>query len=45
MWHNLEVAKDGGLFVTPTHMLEPEVPWENVLAYVQACRDYQVKNR
>ena len=45
VWHNLEVAKDGGLFVTPTHMLEPEVPWENVLAYVQACRDYQVKNR
>ena len=45
VWHNLEVAKDGGLFVTPTHMLEPEVPWENVLAYVQACRDYPVKNR
>lgn len=37
----LDTAGDrGGLFVAPTHLLEPEVPWENILAYVQACRDY-----
>ncbi len=38
---NLDIAgPSGGLFVAPTHMLEPEVPPENVLAYIQACRDY-----
>ena len=38
---NLEIAGDrGGLFAAPTHLLEPEVPWENILAYVQACRDF-----
>ena len=24
----------------PTHLIEPEVPWENILAYVEACREY-----
>lgn len=39
---NLEIAgKKGGLLVAPTHMLEPEVPLENVLAYVEACREYK----
>lgn len=38
---NLELAgKRGGLLCTPTHMLEPEVPWENIEAYVQACREH-----
>lgn len=32
----------GGLFVAPTHLLEPEVPWENIEAYVEACREYKV---
>ncbi|MDR1948866.1 MAG: hypothetical protein LBQ38_05715 [Spirochaetaceae bacterium] len=31
----------GGMMVAPTHILEPEVPWENILAYVEACRDYK----
>lgn len=31
----------GGLFVAPTHLLEPEVPLENILAYVEACREYR----
>ena len=40
-FHMLDVAgPKGGLFVAPTHLLEPEVPWENIRAYVQACRDY-----
>ncbi|MCL2812469.1 MAG: hypothetical protein FWD25_11370 [Clostridia bacterium] len=39
---NLDIAgKRGGLFPAPTHLLEPEVPWENVLAYVDACRTYK----
>jgi uroporphyrinogen decarboxylase len=36
---NLAVAgPKGGLFCCPTHMLEPEVPGENVEAYVEAAR-------
>ena len=39
---HLEIAKEkGGLFPAPTHLLEPEVPWENILAYVDACRSYK----
>ena len=39
---NLGIAgSKGGLLCTPTHMLEPEVPWENIVAYVKACRDYK----
>lgn len=42
VWDNLDVAGNmGGLLVAPTHILEPEVPLENVLAYVEACRTYQ----
>ena len=38
---NLEIAGEkGGLFCCPTHMLEPEVPWENIEAYVEACRAF-----
>ncbi len=38
---NLTLAgKKGGLFCAPTHMLEPEVPWENILAYVEACKEF-----
>jgi len=38
---NLDIAGEkGGLMIAPTHMLEPEVPWENILAYVEACREY-----
>jgi uroporphyrinogen decarboxylase len=36
---NLELAgPNGGLLACPTHMLEPEVPWANIEAYVDACR-------
>ncbi len=42
VWKNLDAAGVcGGLLVAPTHMLEPEVPLENVLAYVEACREYK----
>jgi len=43
---NLDIAgPKGGLMVAPTHLLEPEVPFENVLAYVEACRTYQKKEQ
>lgn len=38
---NLDIAGEkGGLFCCPTHKLEPEVPFENIEAYVDACREY-----
>jgi len=30
------VGRGGGLLLAPTHMIEPEVPWENILAAVEA---------
>lgn len=41
VFENLDIAgPQGGLFVCPTHLLEPEVPVENVVAYIEACKDY-----
>ncbi len=41
VFKNLDIAgPKGGLFVAPTHLLEPEIPWQNILAYVKACQDY-----
>jgi len=36
------VGKGGGLVIAPTHMLEPEVPYENVEALVKAVRELGV---
>ena len=33
------VGRGGGLIVAPTHLVEPEVPWENLLALVEAVDD------
>jgi len=30
---------DGGLILSPTHVLEPEVPVKNILAFVDACKE------
>ena len=41
---NLRIAgEQGGLLCTPTHLVEPEVPWENIEAYVSACREASEK--
>ena len=41
VFENLDIAgKKGGLFVAPTHMLEPDVPIENIVAYIRACAEY-----
>jgi len=38
----LDIAGErGGLLVCPTHVVEPEVPWENIMAYFDACREYK----
>jgi len=38
------VGADGGLLVAPTHLVEPEVPWENILAFFEAVDKYGVYN-
>ena len=41
VFQNLEIAGEkGGLFCCPTHMLEPEVPWENIEAYAAAINEF-----
>jgi uroporphyrinogen decarboxylase len=32
------VGRGGGLLLAPTHVLEPDVPWENIVALVDAVR-------
>ncbi len=34
------VGAGGGFVLAPAHVLEPEVPWENVLAFVEAAREF-----
>ncbi len=34
------VGGGGGLVLTPTHVLEPDVPWENIMAFVEAVEEY-----
>lgn len=35
-----KVGYDGGLVLAPTHVLEPDVPWENIEAFVEAVREF-----
>lgn len=34
-----------GYFPCPTHVLEPEVPWENIQAYLRAVEEYFIKDQ
>ena len=36
------VGKNGGLIIGPTHVLEPEVPWENIIALYDAIDEFGV---
>lgn len=39
---NLAIAgAKGGLYCTPTHLIEPEVPFANIEAYVNACKEFK----
>ena len=41
--NNLDIAGNkGGLLVCPTHIIEPEVPWENIVAYIDSVNGYRV---
>lgn len=34
------VGKGGGLVLAPSHVLQPEVPWENLIAFVEAVHEF-----
>jgi uroporphyrinogen decarboxylase len=34
-----QLGPSGGLLLAPSHILEPEVPWENVVAFVEGARE------
>ncbi len=35
-----QVGVGGGLLLAPTHVIEPDVPWENVQAFIEAVDEY-----
>ncbi len=37
-------GEKGGLVIGPTHMVEPEVPWENLVAIQQAIAEFEGKH-
>jgi len=39
-WTIENVGYDGGLLIAPTHVLEPDVPWENIMALYEAVEKY-----
>ncbi len=42
VWRNLRIGgEQGGILICPTHMVEPEVPWENLVAMREAARDFR----
>ena len=43
VWSNLRsCGKQGGIVIAPTHVVEPEVPWENLLAMQAACATFRL---
>jgi len=34
-----DFGQNGGLIISPTHVLEPEVPVDNIVAFVEACKE------
>ncbi|MBD3180764.1 hypothetical protein GF312_00630 [Candidatus Poribacteria bacterium] len=34
------VGKGGGFLIAPTHVIEPEVPWENIMAFIDAVEEF-----
>jgi uroporphyrinogen decarboxylase len=34
-------GKKGGIVIGPTHLVEPEVPWENLMALYETARDFK----
>lgn len=36
-----EMGRGGGFWIAPTHLVEPEVPWENILAFIKTTGEYE----
>jgi uroporphyrinogen decarboxylase len=34
------VGAGGGFLIAPTHVVEPEVPWENIIAFIEAVDEF-----
>ena len=34
------LGQDGAFIVSPTHVLEPEVPIDNIMAFLETCREF-----
>ena len=34
------VGRGGGLILCPSHMLEPDVPWDNIIAFFEAAEEF-----
>jgi len=34
------VGKGGGFLIAPTHTIEPDVPWENIIAFFEAVEEF-----
>lgn len=34
------VGTGGGLVLAPSHMVEPDVPWKNIIAFFEAADEY-----
>jgi uroporphyrinogen decarboxylase len=34
------VGQNGGLLLAPAHVLQPDTPWENIVAFFEAVREY-----
>jgi len=41
VWRNLRICGEkGGIVIAPTHVVEPEVPWENLVAMKEAAEQF-----
>jgi uroporphyrinogen decarboxylase len=38
-----EVGRGGGLLLAPSHMVEPEVPWENIMAFIETVTEHNCR--
>jgi len=37
-------GRKGGIVIGPTHMVEPEVPWENLIAITEAVKEFEMRH-
>lgn len=39
-WLIQNMGLGGGFVISPAHVIEPDVPWENIIAYIDAAKKY-----